>query len=399
MTHDFVVVGAGMVGLAVAYTIKKRHPLASVLVIEKEAALGMHASGRNSGVLHCGIYYGSETLKAKVCAQGAARMMQFAEEHHIAYAKSGKIILATEEKQLPTIERLMHNASQNGIRAQRLSMQEVWALEPAAAEGPAAIYCPDTAVIDAPAVLQKLYTLLKQQGVQFLFQCHVQGAQSTQRQLITTQGKVPYGFLFNCAGAYADQLAHAVGLAKSYALIPFKGIYWKLSPEAAPLVRANIYPVPDVSLPFLGVHLTRVINGEVYAGPTAIPVLGRENYHRLQGLNIKEAATIATHLSVLYGKNHQNFRHLAHVELAKYCKQRFFELAQALVPALTKESLRVTPKTGIRPQLINSHTGTLEMDYLFEQDPFSFHVLNAISPAFTSAFSLAELIVQACKIV
>lgn len=391
--YDFVVVGAGIVGLTVARELKLRAPSSRVAVLDKEDIIGAHASGRNSGVLHCGIFYGSDTLKAKVCARGATRMFEFANEHGIPCLKSGKIILATSEQQLPTVDRLMRNARENGINARRINEQELRALEPAAAPGPAAIYCPDTAVIDSVAVLKQLRSLLEQQGVVFLFGWQAKGPQAS-NDLETTQGALSYGFLFNCAGAHADTLARRFGLARDYALIPFKGIYWKLSPDANHLVRANIYPVPDVSLPFLGVHLTRVISGDVYVGPTAIPAMGRENYGKLQGIRVREALSIGRELAAMYLNNQNNFRLLVHTEMAKYSKHCFLTAARKLIPALQESNLVPTSKAGIRPQLVNVKTKKLEMDYVFERTESSVHVLNTISPAFTSSFAFAEMIVD-----
>ncbi|MCX7114399.1 MAG: L-2-hydroxyglutarate oxidase [Gammaproteobacteria bacterium] len=392
-TYDFIIIGAGIVGMTVAYELRQRYPKASIAILDKEAKVGVHASGRNSGVLHSGIYYTNDTLKAKVCATGAAKMMAFAQTHQIPYAKSGKIILATSEHQLPVLDRLMKNARENGINAIKISGDEALKIEPHAALGPAAIYCPDTAVIDSLAALTKLQALLEKQGVCFHFQCQMTGLKQF-NQLETRQGLFSFGFLFNCAGAYADTLARYFGLAQDYMLIPFKGIYWKLSSEANSLIHSNIYPVPDVSLPFLGVHLTRVINGDVYVGPTAIPVFGRENYHHVKGLKLKEAFGIGATLARLYMENQNNFRLLAHTELLKYRKSVFLSSAQQLLPSLRAIDLIPTPKSGIRPQLMNIKTKKLEMDYIFQKTDCSVHVLNAISPAFTSSFEFARIIVD-----
>lgn len=392
-TCDFLIVGAGIVGLTVAFELKKRQPSASIAVLEKEADAGLHASGRNSGVMHCGIYYGSDTLKARVCAAGAKRMLEFANAEGIAHKQCGKVILANFEEQLPTVERLLQNARDNDIPAERIDRQQLLEIEPYAGPGPAAIYCPTTAVIDSAAAVKRLREILQRQGVEFIFNCRVTG-QSAQTQVETTQGAFSYGYLYNCAGAYADTVAKFFGLASDYALVPFKGIYWKLSKKANPLVRANIYPVPDVNLPFLGVHLTRVISGDVYIGPTAIPALGRENYGYLQGINLAETLDISRQLSGMYLRNENNFRKLAHIELGKYRKQNFLQAARKLMPILTEEDMIPTAKAGIRPQLVNVKTRKLEMDYIFEKTPKTLHVLNAISPAFTSSFAFAQLIVD-----
>ena len=353
----------------------------------------MHASGRNSGVLHSGIYYSSDTLKAKVCAVGARRMRDFAREHAIPCLKSGKVIVATSEKDLPTIERLLRNASENGIRSWRIDEKELREIEPHAAQAVAAIYSPDTAVIDSCAVVNRLAFLLQQRGVKFLWRHGFRRA-SQPGEVVTDQGKISYGYFYNCAGAYADVVARSFGLADDYRLVPFKGIYWKLRPEARHLVRANIYPVPDIELPFLGVHLTRVISGEVYVGPTASPALGRENYGLIQGIRPFEAMGVGCRLAGMYLSNRSNFRRLAHLELAKYWKPNFLVAAQRLLPAIVSADMIQTPKVGIRPQLINVRNGKLEMDYIFQHTDRSTHVLNSISPAFTSSFAFAEMIVN-----
>lgn len=397
-SYDYLIVGAGIVGLTVAHELKARFPFARIGILDKEANAGMHASGRNSGVLHSGIYYSSDTLKAKVCAVGAARMMDFAREHAIPCSKSGKVIVATSEKELPTVERLLRNASENGIRAWRIDEKELHEIEPHAAWGPSAIYSPDTAVIDSRAVVNRLTVILEQQGVQFLWR---HGFRKVGRpgEVVTDHGKFSYGYLFNCAGAYADVVARNFGLANDYALVPFKGIYWKLRPEAEHLVRANIYPVPDVDLPFLGVHLTRVISGDVYVGPTAIPALGRENYGLIQGIRPLEAMGVGYRLTGMYLSNRYNFRRMAHLELSKYLKHNFLAAAQRLLPSITASDMVPTAKSGIRPQLVNLREGKLAMDYIFQHTDRSTHVLNAISPAFTSSFAFAEMIINSSSVV
>jgi len=396
-SFDFVIVGAGIVGLTTAYELKKRFPEAGIVVLEKETSLGLHASGRNSGVLHSGIYYGADTLKAKVCSKGAARMMAFADEHGIAYRRSGKVIIATGERDLATIERLLKNARDNGIRVELHDEKGVKAIEPHANPYRAGIYSPDTAVIDSRAVLEKLRGLLVSGGVHFALGETVTDVSEHDRRLYTASGKYSYGHVFNCAGANADRIARKFGLGRDYTLMPFKGLYYKLRPERAYLVRSNIYPVPDISLPFLGVHLTRVISQDVYAGPTAIPAFGRENYGVLQGIRPGEGVRIGWQLSRLYMRNQDNFRHLVHSEIRRYRKAHFVEAVRRLVPDIRAEDLVPSNKVGIRPQLVNLRTQKLEMDFVIETTHSSVHVLNAISPAFTSAFAFAELLADRCS--
>lgn len=393
-TCDYLIVGAGIVGLTVARELRKRYPAASIVVLEKERDVGMHASGRNSGVMHSGIYYGSSTLKAKVCSTGAARMRDFAAEHGIAYNRSGKVIIATSEQDLPVVDRLLNNARENGINVGRLDEEGVRRIEPHASPYKAGIYCPDTAVIDSKAVVKKLRELLEQSGVQFKFNSPVTSLDPGSKTVKVPGGSYHYGYLFNCAGASADRVAKLFGLGMDYTLIPFKGIYYKLRSEKRHLVHSNIYPVPDINLPFLGVHLTRVISGDVYVGPTAIPAFGRENYGILKGMEPGESLKIGAELISMYLENQQNFRLLVHTEVRKYLKPYFVDAARQLMKELTADDLVSCDKVGIRPQLVNVKKKSLEMDYIIEQTPTSLHVLNAISPAFTSSLAFAEVLVD-----
>lgn len=396
---DYLIVGGGIVGLTLARELCKRHPAASIVLLEKEAVLGKHASGRNSGVLHSGIYYDCTTLKAMVCAEGARRMKEFAAEHGINCQHSGKVIVATSEQDLPVLQRLLKNAQENGIRAELLDEQGVRRIEPHAGVYQQGIYCPDTAVIDSKAVLLKLQELLVKEGVKIFFNAPVSTIDIKARKVTTPVGEFSYGYLVNCAGASADKVAKHFGLGLDYTLVPFKGIYFKLRSEREHLVNANIYPVPNINQPFLGVHLTRVASGDVYAGPTAIPALGRENYGILQGAELGESLRVGLQVAKMYLANHQNFRQLVHVEMGKYRKKNFFAAVHKLMPELTYEDLVSCAKVGIRPQLINVREKKLEMDYVIEKSPDSLHVLNAISPAFTSSLAFAEWLVDQAEAV
>ena len=391
---DYLIVGAGIVGLTVAWELKRRDPATRIVILEKEPDVGYHASGRNSGVLHSGIYYAADTLKAKYCATGAKRMREFAAEHGIHCERSGKVIIATSQQDLITLERLLKNARDSGIRAEKLDAGGIRQIEPHAYAYEAGIYSPDTAVIDSPGVVAKLRDLLRGQGVVIYFNANVSAVDIAKKFVDANQQRYGYGYLFNCAGASADRVARFFNVGKEYALLPFKGLYYKLRPERAYLVKSNIYPVPDINLPFLGVHLTRVISGDVYVGPTAIPAWGRENYGLLSGLHLGESMSIAWHLTQMYVANHQHFRKLVHLEMAKYSKQNFLAAARKLVPELRADDLLPSNKVGIRPQLINLKEKRLEMDFVLEQTAHSLHVLNSISPAFTSAFAFAEAIVD-----
>jgi L-2-hydroxyglutarate oxidase LhgO len=389
MGDDFLIVGAGIVGLSLAREIKIREPSATIRILEKESRLGMHASGRNSGVLHTGIYYSPDTLKAKLCKAGADAMFKYAEANGIPVRRDGKVIVATSEENATGLNKLMANADANGIRANRVNSDEIRQIEPHARSEFGGIYCQDTAVIDSPLVLETLRSQLTEQGVMIATNQTLTGIDDEQRIAHTQDRKYSYGQLINAAGAYADQVARLAGVGQHYQLVPFKGLYYKLAPEVSNLVRGSIYPVPDPAQPFLGTHFTRGIGNEVYLGPTAIPALGRENYGVLSGASPIEALTVGVQLARLYAINPQNFRNLIHSEIPHYRKANFIAAASRLVDRLEPDWVKHSPKVGIRPQLVNTREVRLEMDFVIEQGAHSIHVLNAISPAFTSAFAFA----------
>jgi len=362
---DFLISGAGIIGLTVALELRKRFPTEKIVIVEKERRPGLHASGRNSGVLHTGIYYPDKTLKAKICASGARRMREFARENGISCREGGKIIVATCADEIPLLDRLLKNARDNKIRAEKLDQKGIVDREPHAFPGPAGLYCPEAAVIDSAAVVQKLYDHLTQKGVQVLFERKVTHVNPPRKYVETEHHeKLSYGFFLNCSGAYADVVAKKFGLCQDYSVVPFKGLYLKLHPSKTGLVRESVYPVPNPHFPFLGVHFTRVIGGEVYIGPTAIPALGRENYGLFKGMKAGESVKILGLLMSMYLKNHKNFRSMVHSELQKYHRPFFLKSARKLIPAINNEDLIPSSKVGIRPQLINVRKNELEMDFI-----------------------------------
>jgi len=394
MIYDYVIAGAGIIGLTVADALKKQYPNSRIAILEKEARPGVHASGRNSGVLHSGIYYASDSLKAKVCAKGAKQMLEFADEHKIKSNKSGKVIIALCEKDLLVIDQLIKNATENGIRYELLNAEDICKIEPHANPYKVGIYSPDTAVIDSIGVVNKLHGLLVKKGVDFYFNQSLLRANTKLNTIWTQNEKYKYGYFINCAGANADIIAHLFNVGNDYTLLPFKGTYYKLSKSSNHLVKSSIYPVPDVELPFLGVHLTRVVSGDVYIGPTAIPAFGRENYGIFSGIKISDGLKIGYQLSSMYYRNNQNFRRLVKSEIKKYFKSNFINEVRKLVPEVREEDLELSSKVGIRPQLINKHKKSLELDYIIEKTESSLHVLNSISPAFTSSFAFASLLIE-----
>ncbi len=389
---DFVIAGGGAVGLTAAMELKKRRPGARVAVFEKEIRTGLHASGRNSGVLHSGIYYPPSSLKAQVCSRGAMLMRQFALQHGIPISQKGKLIVAAGEQDLSGLRLLAENAQQNKVRFEWLDEAGVRQYEPQARTHKAALYVSDTAVIDSVHAMRQLTASAEAGGVELRVGEPILEVRPGTKEFRIPQGIGQYHFFLNCAGAHADRMAKPFGLGEDYKLVPFKGLYYKLRPERQHWIHSNIYPVPDPQMPFLGIHFTRQPSGDVYVGPTAIPALGRENYGLLRGIQVGESIEVMSMLAKMIVSKDPTFRRLVQREIANYVKPVFFRRAKKLVPELEYPDLVSCSKVGIRPQLVNLKTGKLEMDYVLEETPSSLHVLNAISPAFTSAFAFAEVL-------
>ncbi len=386
---SFCICGAGIIGLSLARELIKRG-VDDILIIEKEQALGQHASGRNSGVLHAGIYYAPHSLRAKICIKGNEAMRQYCKAKELPLLESGKVIVTRHESELPALHELYKRACQNKARAQYIDPKELAEIEPEAQTQELAIFSPLSAQVDPHAVLNALQQELQASGkVRFLFNSAFLSKKGA-KSILTTADSIHYEYFINTAGAYADTIAKHFGLGKNYMLVPFKGLYRKMKKEHNTICRGSIYPVPDIRNPFLGVHFTRSVYGEVYLGPTAIPAFSRENYGIFSGLTL-EAPYIALQDMKLFCKN-PKFRQIALSEPQKYFAKAFFNEAKRLVKNLPANALEPSPKVGIRPQLISKQTHELLMDFVLESNEQSLHVLNAISPAFTAAFPFAKII-------
>ncbi len=388
---DVLVVGGGIIGLTVA-----RELLAAgkgdVLVLEKEAALGEHASGRNSGVLHAGIYYAPDSAKARTCLAGNKLMRAYCVEKGLPLLDSGKVVVARSEAELPTLEELHRRASANGARVRFVDEKELSAIEPEARTVGKALHSVDTGVVDPKAVLASLRADLEASGrARIETECRFLGLAAPDVAR-TTRGNVRFVRLVNAAGAHCDRVARAFGVGEHYRLIPFKGIYRKLRAGAVFPVNGNIYPVPDIRNPFLGVHFTRSVHGDVYLGPTAIPALGRENYGLMAGAD-GEAFAILAKDAALFLAN-PKFRSVALTEPRKYLPSFFHRDAARLVRRYDPGMFVAADKVGIRPQLVDWRTKELVMDFLVLAKDASVHVLNPVSPAFTSSMDLARTIVR-----
>lgn len=388
---DVLVVGAGIIGVTIARELVARGA-ENVVLLEKEDELGKHASGRNSGVLHAGIYYAPDSVKARTCLAGNRLMRAYCRERGLPLLETGKVIVARTEAELPALEELHRRATANGARVEFVDERQLAAIEPSARTVGKALFSRDTAAVDPKMVLRSLRAELEQGGkARFLTGHAFQGLRGS-RVAVTSRGEIAFRKLVNAAGAHCDEVARAFGVGEHLRLIPFKGIYRKLRPGRTFVVNGNIYPVPDVRNPFLGVHFSRSVHGDVYLGPTAIPALGRENYGILAGADAGGLGLLALD-AVLFLRN-PRFREVALVEPRKYLPGVFMRDAARLVKRLDPADFEPASKVGIRPQLVDWRTKELVMDFLVVAEGDAVHVLNPISPAFTSSMEIARTVVE-----
>jgi L-2-hydroxyglutarate oxidase LhgO len=309
----------------------------------------------------------------------------------------GKVIVARNEAELPSLEELYRRAQQNGATVSLLDAQALKDIEPCARTVSQALYVKETAVVNPRQVMKSLSSDAARDGIEFRFDCTwLEAANMTSAK--TSKGTITYGHLVNCAGLFADRVAHAFGVGRDYRILPFRGQFYRLSTGSRMRVLGNIYPVPDLRNPFLGVHFTRQPEGEVTVGPSALPLLGREQYAGLRGINRQDAGTMCRYLVRLFRRNQDHFRSIAWRELVKVTRAGFFREAGGLGIGLQPEDLLRGKEAGIRAQLVNSRTGDLMNDFVVEDGPCSTHVLNAVSPAFTSSFAFAEHIAASLKL-
>lgn len=388
---EILIVGAGITGITIARELLARG-IDNIIIVEKEDKIGCHASGRNSGVLHAGIYYTPDSLKARFCIEGNRLMKQFCIERGLTLKQTGKVIVAKTEEEIKGLAELKKRADTSGARSVIIDKNELSKIEPYAITFEKALFSPETAVIKPLEILTALEKeLTDSKKVRILYNTAFIRPLN-KYTAYTSKGQIHFKMFVNAAGSYADKIAHTFGLARQYKILPFKGTYKKLNKAKTFLVRGNIYPVPDLRNPFLGVHLTRSAEDIVYLGPTAIPTFGRENYSGIRGLD-HETLFILYHDAVMVMRD-PVFRYSAIEEIKKYRKKFVFNEAKKLVRMLELKDIEDTDKVGIRAQLVNWQTRRLEMDFVLIREGNSLHVLNAVSPAFTSSMAFAKYAVS-----
>jgi L-2-hydroxyglutarate oxidase len=393
MKHDLIVAGGGIVGLASAWRILEANPGIRLLLLEKEPALARHQTGRNSGVLHSGIYYKPGSDKAALCREGYDQMIAFAREQGVAHEICGKVIVATEEEELPRLAALEERAVQNGLAGvKRLDPAGLREIEPGAT-GLAALHVPQTGIIDYVSVSARLADRIRALGGEIRTNerlVKISGGRGDKTVRTASGNRHAAAFLLNCGGVYSDRIARMDGADPGMSIVPFRGEYYSLRADAPALVRHLIYPVPDPAFPFLGVHFTRMIGGGTECGPNAVLALGREAYGKFD-VNLPDTAEILVNGGFrTLAKRHWR---MGWMEFRRsWSKALFTEALQRLVPAVRAEMLEPR-EAGIRAQAMRPD-GSLVDDFHFAEGDGSLHVLNAPSPAATAALAIGSRIAE-----
>ena len=391
---DHITIGAGIVGISLGLAILERNPNKKILIIDKEEKPGVHASGRNSGVLHAGFYYSPDSLKAKFCRQGNLELRSFCKENDLEILETGKVVVCQDNQDVLRLEELYRRGVANGVNIEILDKNELNKIEPAAQTVDKFIWSPTTAVGNPREVTSKLAEKFTKLGGSFSFNTQVKLVEINNEILVRTKNTTYSAkSIINSAGAYASDLAKQVNVGTEYICLPFLGAYKKTK-----LLSINpkrlVYPVPNPINPFLGVHTTITLNNELKIGPTAFPVIGKEQYRLIDGFNIKELFDFLISSKALLKSDSVNLLDLAKEEAMKLFTKPLLKRTRKLSSSLDSNKGWVKHPSGIRAQVINTKTKSIEMDYIVKADKNVVHILNAVSPGWTSSLPFARWVVE-----
>ena len=388
---DIAIIGGGIIGLATAYELTRQHPNKSIIILEKEAGLAHHQTGRNSGVLHSGIYYKPGSLKARNCREGKQALEAFCKREGVAYEVCGKVIVAVEEAEFPLLENICERGQANGVRCELIDRDGLAEIEPHTA-GIRAIHVPEAGIVDYKGVCERLGTIIREQGGSILTGAKVTAIHQRNGHVIAESGvgDIEASLLVNCAGLYSDRVTTMGGQRPEAKVVPFRGEFFELEPSAEHLCRNLIYPVPNPKFPFLGVHFTRMALGGIECGPNAVLALAREGYGKFH----------VNPYDLFESLSYPGFLRLAgrHWKMGlgemwrSVSKQAFVRALQRLMPAISSKDLRPAP-SGVRAQAL-ARDGNLVDDFLILQNERIVNVLNAPSPAATASLNIGRLIVE-----
>lgn len=388
---DVLIVGAGIVSLAIARSLKAYKSDLNIQIIEKEAEVAAHASGRNSGVLHAGFYYTANSLKAKFSVKGNKELTDYCINNNLKINKCGKLVVATNAEEEKTLFELEKRGHVNGADVSIVSLEEAKKIEPNVKSHKHALWSPNTATVDPVEINLHLKKELEEKNVKFhLNEPYIK----FENKIVHSKNKkFSAKYIINSAGLFADKIAKDFNCSKHYRIMPFKGLYLKYTKNKSDL-KTNIYPVPNLKNPFLGVHYTITVDGTIKIGPTAIPAFWREHYNGLDNFSLPETAQILKDQAKLFLLNSFNFRSLAIEEMKKYNKNYFISLATALAKNIDPAGFTTWTKPGIRAQLLDTRNNELVQDFVIENTENSLHVLNAVSPGYTCCFPFGDYIVD-----
>lgn len=388
---DVIIVGGGIVGLSAAAALAEAQPGLSIKLLEKESTWGSHQTRRNSGVIHSGIYYRPGSLKAKLARAGNKRMIQFCRDQGIAHEVCGKVIVATDQDEIPSLDRLEERAKANGVTVERLTADQLRKREPHA-RGVAALLVPDAGIVDYQEVANELARVAAHRGVELHLETRLESIERSQNEIRLGAGTCSFStrFLINCAGLHSDSVAEWDDASIEDRVLPFRGDYFSLKTERSHLVRHLIYPVPDPRFPFLGVHLTRSIHGGVHVGPNAVLAMSREGYGR-GAFNFSDARKMVSSEG-FWNYARKNWRHGLSEAGTAINKKAFARRLQRLVPEIKADDL-VVSESGVRAQAVNPR-GELLDDFKIVVGRDSLHVCNAASPAATASLELGRYVAE-----
>ncbi|MCM3767765.1 L-2-hydroxyglutarate oxidase [Neobacillus niacini] len=389
--YDFAIIGGGIVGLSTGMAIYQRFPNAKVVVIEKEAAVAQHQTGHNSGVIHSGIYYKPGSYKARFARHGSQSMREFCQVHGIEYDICGKVIVATKEEEIPLLENLYRRGLDNGLSVQRIGKEELKEIEPHV-NGFGAVRVPMAGIVNYRQVSEKFAEIIKVNGGEIQLNTKVEKIHEKADHVTieTNRGTIKANMIINCAGLHSDRIAAVTGYQTDMKIIPFRGEYYKLKPEKQYLVKNLIYPVPNPNFPFLGVHFTRMIDGEVDAGPNAVLSFKREGYKKTD-FNVKDLSEVLSYSGFwkLAGKY---LKEGMEEYVRSFSKKQFTKSLQELIPEIKKDDLIPAP-AGVRAQALK-YDGNMVDDFYIIEGKRSIHVCNAPSPAATASIEIGKEVVR-----
>ena len=389
MRYDYAIAGGGIVGLSTAVALNAKFPDARIVLIEKEDAFAEHQTGRNSGVIHSGIYYKPGSFKAFFCRDGNRTMVEFCQEHGIPYDICGKVIVATHVEELPALERLYNRAVENGLPVRKLSPEELREREPHV-RSVKSIVLPTTGITNFRQVSLTYAKIAQERGVTLHLGTRLSGARTMPdgQVLQTSKGDIETKFVVNCCGLQSDRVARLTGADPKVRIVPFRGEYFELTPDKRHLVKHLIYPVPNPSFPFLGVHFTRMIDGSIHAGPNAVLAFKREGYYKTSFDAKDLAETLAFPGFWKLAAKHAGYGWSEMVR--SWSRSAFLKSLQRLIPEVQMADIEPS-KAGVRAQALMPDGGLVD-DFLFVDGPRSLHVCNAPSPAATSSIPIGRSI-------